>query len=259
MQARPNPLPEPLFALHEAGFSFEPALAVLNQISAQVPAGRLTVILGPNGAGKSVLLSLLAGLRHPTAGTVCLAGRPLATWPAAELAAKVAWVPHQSQGGDSFSVAQMVAMGRVAQTEPLAKSEAAALRAMTQMELTALAHAPVGALSGGQRRRVMLARALAQLDGAPAGVLLLDEPDANLDPAQVVFLFEKLRLWVAQGLTVVAVVHDLHVAAEFADEAWLMQEGRLIEAGAAQEVLTAENLSRIYAVKVGVGAGWRVG
>ncbi len=130
---------------------------------------------------------------------------------------------------------------------------------MARMELESLADAPVGALSGGQRRRVMLARALAQLDGAQGGVLLLDEPDANLDPAQVIFLFEKLRLLVAQGVTVVAVVHDLHVAAAFADQAWLMQDGRLIVAGAAGEVLTEENLSRVYGVKVGVGQGWQVG
>lgn len=249
----------PIFALNRVGFAFASGRPVLTEVSAAVAGGRLTVILGPNGAGKSVLLSILAGLRQPTAGQWRFGGQPQARWPAKTLAAQVAWVPHQSQGGECFSVREAVAMGRVARHEPRAVSEAAAERALVLFELTALAETPLGLLSGGQRRRVAFARALAQLDGAKGGMLLLDEPDANLDPAQAVFLFQKLRLLVAQGLTVVAVVHDLHLANEFADDAWLMREGRLVAAGAVKEILTAENLSGVYGVKVRVGEGWRVG
>ena len=247
------------FSLTGVGFSFGLVSLALADISVAAHTGRLTVILGQNGAGKSVLLSLLAGLRKPTQGQVLFKGQDMAQVPAKALAAQVAWVPHQTSGGDFFSVREAVEMGRVSFDEPRARVRTAAARALALFELTELAEAQLGTLSGGQRRRVLFARAMAQLDGADGGVLLLDEPDANLDPAQAVFLFQKLRLLVAQGLTVVAVVHDLHLASEFGDEAWLMRGGRLIAAGAAGEVLTAERLSGVYGVRVGEGMGWKVG
>jgi ABC-type hemin transport system ATPase subunit len=122
-----------------------------------------------------------------------------------------------------------------------------------------LAETPVGLLSAGQRRRAMLARALAQVEGAVDAVLLLDEPDANLDPAQAVFLFRKLRLLAARGMAVVAVVHDLHLATEFAQEAWLMRDGALLAAGAAADILAPDRLAQAYGVPVVRGEGLRVG
>lgn len=249
----------PAFTLRDVGFSFGSGGPVLSGLTAAARMGRLTVVLGPNGAGKSVLLSLLAGLRKPTCGELLFKGGGMGRVSAKLLAAQIAWVPHQTSGGDFFPVEDAVGMGRIALGESRAATRAAAGRALAFFELTALAAAPLGALSGGQRRLVLFARAMAQLEGAKGGVLLLDEPDAHLDPAQAASLFGKLRLLVDQGLTVVAVLHDLNLAAEFADDAWLMQGGRLLATGAAGGVLTEANLSRVYGVKIGAVQGWQAG
>lgn len=246
-------------SLEGAEFAFSKGRLAVAGVTARVQSGRLTAILGSNGAGKSVLLSLMAGLRRPTAGRVLLGEVPLPSLASVAVARRVAWVPHQGQGGEALCVREMVELGRVAFGEARAQTAAAARRAIDFLELEQLAGEPVGALSAGQRRRAMIARAVAQLDGASGAVLLLDEPDANLDPAQAVFLFRKLRLLAASGMAVVAVVHDLHLATEFAEEAWLMREGRLQDAGAAQVALTPEGLTRAYGVDIVQGAGLRVG
>lgn len=254
-----QPATSEAFVLERVGFAFPGGPEVVAGVTAAVPAGRLTAVLGPNGAGKSVLLSLMAGLRRPLAGRLMLGEKPLVSFGPAALARRIAWVPHHTQGGESFRVHELVALGRVAFGEPRAQVAAAAGRALDFLELRHLATAEAGTLSAGQRRRVMLARALAQLDGRADGILLLDEPDANLDPAQAVFLFRKLRLLAEQGMTVVAVVHDLHLAAEFAQTVWLMKEGALLAVGDAQEVLAQDALSRTYGVAVAPGPGWKVG
>lgn len=248
-----------VMSLEGVAFAFARGGKGVDGVSVAVPAGKLTAVLGPNGAGKSVLLSLMAGLRCQSAGRILFAGAPLAAAGPLALAKQVAWVPHQAEGGEDFCVREMVELGRVAFDEPRRVAVAAAGRALEFLELTEWADRPIGTLSAGQRRRAMLARALAQVDGAAGAVLLLDEPDANLDPAQAVFLFRKLRLLAAGGMAVVAVVHDLHLATEFAQDAWLMRDGRLLFAGAAEDVLTPERLAQTYGVPVVRGEGLRVG
>jgi iron complex transport system ATP-binding protein len=246
-------------SLEGVAFTFARGGKAVDGVCATVPAGRLTAVLGPNGAGKSVLLSLMAGLRRPSAGRVLFAGAPVAAAGPLALAKRVAWVPHQAEGGEDFCVREMVELGRVAFGEPRRVAVAAAGRALEFLELGELADRPIGTLSAGQRRRAMLARALAQVEGVADAVLLLDEPDANLDPAQAVFLFRKLRQLSAGGMAVVAVVHDLHLATEFAEEAWLMRDGQLLAAGTAEDVLTPEKLAQTYGVPVVRGEGLRVG
>ncbi|GAA0567168.1 heme ABC transporter ATP-binding protein [Caenispirillum bisanense] len=227
---------------------------LVDDVTCAPQRGRLTVVLGANGAGKSTLLRLLAGEIAPTDGTALLGGRPLAAWPAEDLARRRAVMP-QATRPLPLRVAEVVALGRA----PHRRQSSAALdarvvgEALEEAGVAHLADRPVASLSGGQRQRVALARTLAQLPPPRArdsAVLLLDEPTSALDPAHQHAVMAVARRVAADGAAVVAVLHDMTLALRYGDDAMLLRDGRLLAAGTADSVLTESLLGATYRCRV---------
>ena len=205
---------------------------VLEHIDLELQAGELVTLLGPNGSRKSTLIRVLAGTLAPSAGSVELFGRPIADWTRPELARSVTVLPQGMELPAGFRVADVVALGRIPHARSwfaAAPEDAEAVeRALVDADLTDLADRPVGELSGGERQRVLVAMALAQ----EPRLLLLDEPTLHLDLAHQVALVELLdRLRRTRRVAVLAVLHDLNLAAGAADRALLLHQGRLLPAG----------------------------
>jgi iron complex transport system ATP-binding protein len=203
-----------------------PALA---DASLTVRAGELVCIVGPNGAGKSTLVRLAAGLLSPGAGSVRVWGEAPEHVPRRRLARRVAYLPQDYQVVFPFTALEVVLMGRYPHLSPLAlegdADREAALAAMARCDVTPLAARRFQELSGGERRRVLLAQAFCQA----APLLLLDEPTAALDPAHAVAVFRLLRE-IARGAgdhAVVVVTHDLNLAARFADRLVVVDRARI--------------------------------
>ncbi len=227
---------------------------VLDGVSFAAGPGAVVGLIGPNAAGKTTLVRVLAGLVIPVAGTVTLDGRPLGAVAREERARAIAYLEQDAVCHWPLAVRRLVALGRLPWVGPFANprpDDAAAIdRALADAEIAALADRPVTALSGGERARAFLARALA---GAPR-VLLADEPVASLDPYHQMKVMELLRAQAARGGAVVAVLHDLTLAARFCDRLVLLDRGRAVAAGAPTEVLTPGSLARVYGVAAAFGA-----
>jgi len=233
----------PALQLTGLSFGYHPRLDVVTGLTAQAHPGAVTVLLGPNAAGKTTLLRLMLGQLQPRAGRVELMGRPLERWAAAQRAAVMSFVPQRASVTFAFSVRQVVAMGRHA----LVHDAAAVEDALAATQTTELADRPVNELSVGQQQRVVLARALAQSRGQ-GRVMLLDEPASAMDPLHAHRVMGLLRERARQGLAVVVVLHDVNLACRYADDAWLLDQGRLIAAGPWDEVLTEARLSEVYSL-----------
>ena len=214
---------------------------VLDAIELSVPPGRITAVVGPNGAGKSTLLRACAGLIAPERGAITLAGRTLAAYDRAELARAIAYLPQERAVHWPLAARAVVALGRLPHDD--VKPEAID-RALTAMDIAPLADRPVSQLSGGERARVLVARALAQ----EAPLLIADEPTAGLDPAHALALFSCFRQLAAEGRTVIVALHDLSLAARFADHMILLANGRVTASGAPGEVLTPRHLEPAFGV-----------
>jgi iron complex transport system ATP-binding protein len=244
----------PLLAIDAVSVSFaEGQRPALDGISLSLPRGRLVGLLGPNGSGKSTLLRVAAGLLPPRQGAVRLDGRPLTSYRRDEIARHVATVPQQAIVPEAFTGWEVVLAGRTPHLRPLRGpsrvDEAVARRALALVDATHLADRRAGEMSGGERQRLLLARALAQ---EPA-VLLLDEPTSHLDlPHQLAILDLTLRMVGAGDLAALAVFHDLNLAAEYCDEIALMHEGRILVHGTPREVLAPGWIARVYGVEVAV-------
>lgn len=233
---------------------------ILEAIDLQVPPGQVTALIGPNGAGKSTALALLAADAAPSAGVAALDGKPLGCFSALDLARRRAVM---RQGGGiafAFTVAEVVAMGRSphAATGNPAADRASVAAALAVADLVHLADRRVTMLSGGELQRVQFARALAQVTGMDQGYLLLDEPTASLDLRHQHDLLTRARRAAAEGLGVLAVLHDLNLAAAYADQVVLLHRGRRMAGGPPAVVLQPLMLSEIFEVPlrlVGDGDG----
>ena len=220
---------------------------ILQGVNLQLPAGRWTSIVGPNGAGKSTLLKVLAGLlpRTSVQGEVQLLGRPLAQIPARERARKLAWLGQNEGSADDLTSYDVAMLGRLPHQAWLAPPGAADHAAVEQALRTTQAwdwrHRPLSQLSGGERQRVLLARALA----VQAQVLLMDEPLANLDPPHQADWLLLVRGLVAQGCTVVSVLHELSFAL-LADDMLVMDAGRVLHHGACSDARTHAALEAVF-------------
>jgi iron complex transport system ATP-binding protein len=222
---------------------------VLDGLALSMAAGELLALVGPNGSGKTTLIRILSGTLTPESGSVSFDGKPLADWRRVELARRVAVLPQHLELPAGFRVAELVAMGRTPHASRLfgstADDEAAVQRALTDADALPLAGRPGHELSGGERQRVLVAMALAQ----EPELLLLDEPTLHLDLSHQVALLQAIRrLRVRRGLTVLAVLHDLNLAAAFAPRVAVLDAGRIVADGPPQRVLTPELARRVFGV-----------
>lgn len=217
---------------------------VLSGIDLTARAGEVLALVGPNGAGKSTLLAAIAADLPAAGGTVRIDGRAVADWSAPELALRRSVLPQSAALSFPFPVEDVVRMGRApwAGTAHEEQDDAAVAAAMAATEVTGFGPRPFSALSGGERARVALARVLAQR----APVLLLDEPTAALDLRHQELVLRICRERAAAGDAVVVVLHDLGLAAAYADRAAVLHEGRIAVCGPPAEVFGEELLSRVY-------------
>lgn len=230
--------------------SLEGRLAIDGPLVA--PAGAITVLLGPNGAGKSTLLRALAGI-EPARVSASLGGSDLMTLPLAQRRATCYYLPQLGGSQAALSVHEAVLLslktlhpGRV-RGEDLARVAAT----LSAMGLEALAERRLASLSGGQYQRVAIAQALVRRPR----VLMLDEPTSALDLHQQLRVLEWLRGEADAGRTVLLALHDLNLAARFADHCWLLKDGRCLASGAVEACLTPGQLEPLFDVRLAVEAG----
>jgi len=232
---------------------------VLRDISLAAQAGQVLGLIGPNGAGKSTLLRAISGTLAPTKGSIRLGATDLARLPAAERARLAAVVPQGAHLPEGFSVAEVVLMGRAPHLPRFggesARDHEIARQAMQRTATWALAERWIGELSGGERQRVLIARALAQ----EPRLLLLDEATAHLDLKHQTATLNMARRLARSGLTVIAALHDLNLAALYADRLALLHEGALLICDTPDRVLTPDWLRQAYDVEAVVGRHPRYG
>lgn len=246
---RPRELPSPVApgspAVEAVGLSVRLGQRqVLDSVGLTAHAGEVVALVGPNGAGKSTLLAALAADLPAGSGEVRIDGRPATTWSAPELALRRSVLPQSAALSFPFPVEDVVRMGRApwAGTEREDEDDAAVAAAMAATEVTRFAGRPFSALSGGEKARVALARVLAQR----APLMLLDEPTAALDLRHQELVLRICRDRAAAGDAVVVVLHDLGLAAAYADRAAVLHEGRIAELGPPDEVFSGELLGEVY-------------
>ena len=217
--------------------------------------GQLVGVIGPNGAGKSTLIRALLGLVRPAAGRVTIDGADSAGLERRAIARSIAYLPQAQTLHWPLSAERLVALGRLPHLGPLSRlsgADAAAIdAAMAQTDALHLKGRVATELSGGERARVLLARALAV--GAPA--LIADEPLAALDPGHQIDVMDLLQAQARGGSLVVTVLHDLGIAARWCDRLLLMDGGALVADGAPLDVLTHANLARVYGVRARIEPG----
>ncbi len=233
-----------------AGYRGHP---VLQACSLTIRPGERVALIGPNGAGKSTLLQVATGLLPCQSGTVSLFGEPVARLPAARRARLVGVVPQELTAPMAFTVDEMVAMGRTAHLgrwrPPAARDREAVDEALAETDTMALRARGFQALSSGERQRVAIAMALA---GEPS-LLLLDEATSHLDMGhrlEVLGLIRRINA--ARGITVVMIVHDLNLAAEFFPRVVMLSQGRLVADGTPEAVLCEARLAAVYGCAVTV-------
>jgi iron complex transport system ATP-binding protein len=230
----------------------------LNGVSCEVRRAQLVAVVGPNGSGKTTLLRALLGLVPVERGLVLVDGRPVDQWPRRLLAQTVGVVAQQEEALLPLRVADAVMMGRYAHlgalSTPAERDRAAVRSALERCDIADLADRPVDSLSGGEWKRVRVARALAQEPQA----LVLDEPTASLDIRHEMELFELVRELVESGLAGLVITHHLNLAARFAHRIVLLSRGELVAEGAPAEVLKRETLTRTFEWPLAV-TSWRDG
>jgi len=222
---------------------------IVNTASLSVASGELVGLIGPNGAGKSTLLKAMLGLRPKTSGDVLLDGADFLAQPAHQRARTVAYLPQDRRVEWRLPAADIVMLGRYPHRArfgaPTPEDRAAVARALDSVDGRAFVDRPIAVLSGGERTRILLARALA----VEAPILLADEPIAALDPYHQLHVMEILRARAQAGAAVLAVIHDLALAARFMDRLVLMHDGAIAAEGRPTDVLTSANLARIYRIQ----------
>ncbi|MCQ4120109.1 heme ABC transporter ATP-binding protein [Rhodococcus tibetensis] len=225
---------------------------VLGKVSVEVRVGEVLVLVGPNGAGKSTLLAAMSGDQSVQSGSVHLDDREVAAWTPLEMAQRRAVLPQQNTVGFSFTARQVITMGRSpwARTSRADEDGSAVAEAMRICDVEAFADRPFTALSGGERARVALARVLAQR----TETILLDEPTAALDLGHQETVMRLARDRARDGNAVVVVLHDLALAAAYADRIVVLEAGRVAADGPPGKVLSPELLTRVYGHPVEVFA-----
>lgn len=250
-----NTLTTSAYSVQQLSFSYsgKPAAeaeSVLKHLSCEIPSGKVIGVLGPNGSGKSTLLKLLARVLQSQDGTITMYGDSLTHLSQVEIAKRVALVPQETLQVFPFTLAEMVLMGRYPHHRGWGgwhwedeQDWGVAQKAMEDVDVAHLAHRLVNEVSGGERQRGVIARALVQ----EPQILLLDEPTAFLDLHHQLDIARVIRrLNHETGLTVILVSHDVNLASQYCDQIMLFHEGSLAAMGTPQEVIQAKILERVY-------------
>ena len=226
--------------------------SVLEGIDLAVKPGEILAVLGPNGAGKTTLMRTLAGLLAPASGRVLLDGDDLSRVDRRRLGRRLAFLPQERTVHWPIAARIVVALGRRPHggaLDRLSAADAVAVeRALAAVDAQALADRPVDELSGGERARVLIARALAQ----EAGILIADEPLAGLDPAHQLELARQLQAIAREGRSVVLALHDLSLAARFASRVAIVKDGRLMAVGAPGDALNEDIMARAFGIRASI-------
>jgi iron complex transport system ATP-binding protein len=221
-------------------------LTILHDVSAQFPAGSVTGLIGPNGSGKTSLLHVLAGIRQPTRGQVQVAGEDVHAWPGRVRARRIALLEQHASTSLDLTVRQVVELGRIPHRGRwpgrLDEGRQQVDEAMRLGRVEDLTHRRWQTLSGGERQRVQLARALAQ----EPSLLMLDEPTNHLDLRHQIDFLSTVR---DLGITTIAALHDLDLAAAFCDRLVVMNGGHVVAAGPVADVLSADLVQEVYGVR----------
>lgn len=222
----------------------------LSAFSADLRTGEIVGLVGPNGSGKTTFVRAVTGTVHLAAGTLTVEGEDVSTLSTAALARRIAVVPQTPMLPERFSVLDCVLMGRTPHLRLLenegAGDIAIARQAMVATDIWEIADRLIGEISGGERQRVVIARALTQ----QTPVLLLDEPTAHLDIGHQAAVLEMARgLCRGEGKAVLAIVHDLTLAAQYCDRLIMLHRGETVVQGAPDEVITAEVLREVYGAR----------
>ena len=223
--------------------------AVVDGVSFDVSPGEMVGIIGPNGSGKTTTLRAVSGLIEPESGSVELSGVRLDEIDARARAKKVAYLPQSSGHGMSFTAMEIALMGRYPHLGRFQvegeNDRKVALDALKRTGVEEFVDRQIGDMSGGERQRVLIARSLAQ----EPELLLLDEPTASLDLKHQIELMALVHAEAAAGMGAVVVLHDVGLAARHCDRLILLDQGQLISDGSPADVLTAENLARVFEVE----------
>jgi iron complex transport system ATP-binding protein len=238
---------KPLFELRDVGMKYD-GTPVLDQVNLEFPPAQMTAVVGPNGAGKSTLLGIMAGLRPAYSGRCLYGGMEVRRWARRGFARQVAVVPQNLRLEFPFTAEQVVMMGRTPFCDGLFESPEDRVAVEHAMEVTdtlPFRRRDFRSLSGGEQQLVVLASALAQ---APQ-VLLLDEPTTFLDLRHQVSIYRLLRGLRDQGLLVIAVTHDLNLAAAYAERIVMLKSGRVAADGPPAEMVRRETVAEVFGVQ----------
>ncbi len=247
----------PAFDVRALSFCYDHATGhdwAVRDLTCAITAGTIVGVIGPNGSGKTSFLKLLMGLLRPSSGAVHMFGQAPGTWSSVELARRIAFVPQDATVLFPFTLGELVLTGRFPyhrSFEGWGWDSSADVRraacAMREMEIDSLADRPMSEVSGGERQRAMIARALTQ----DTDILLLDEPTAFLDLHHQLDIARKLRqLNRERGLTVVMVSHDLNLASQCCDQLLLLHQGAIVKRGRPADVMLPEVLASVYRCEV---------
>ncbi|WP_188397679.1 ABC transporter ATP-binding protein [Sporomusa sp. GT1] len=237
-------------AVHNVCFSYN-SHPILQDVSLTVQQGQVVSIVGPNGAGKSTLLKCMVRLLKPQAGIVHLDGEDIARKNSRKLAKALGYVPQNTNDVFSSTVLETVLMGRKPHViwEVGDEDFRVVTQVMNFLGIAHLAERPLNQLSGGQKQKVFVARALAQ---QPA-IFLFDEPTSNLDVRHQLEVFATIKqLAETEQRTVIVVVHDLNLAARFSDTLVMLKQGSIYAAGKPEQVLTEDNMREVYNISAAV-------
>jgi len=248
-----------LFQLTDLSFAYRQS-TVLKDINLQLNRGKFYGVIGGNGSGKSTLLELLTGTLKPFAGTIKYQNRSLSSYSRQQLATKLALVPQHFSMDFEYRVKDVVLMGRHPHiprfSSPSNHDIKTVEQAMETMDILQLQDRPVIALSGGELQRVVIARALAQ----ETEVLILDEATSNLDIQHTIAIMQVMRKRVEEnGLTVIAAIHDLNLAAAFCDDCLVLKNGNIFANDAVDRIFTTDLLQTVFSVDASVAQNPKTG
>ena len=243
-----------IIEVENLSFGYRPQVTILKDLSFEVSRGKFLAIAGPNGAGKTTLLNLLCGLLKPKAGFIKISSAHIESYSVKELAQKVAVVRQEFVPVFDFRVEEVVAMARTPYLPAFgfeAKADREIIAEMLEMtDTTQFASRPLAQLSGGERQRVFIARALAQ----NTAVLLLDEPTSFLDLKHQVGIYDLLKkMQLEKGKTIVAITHDINLAAQYCDQVLLLGTAEDYYIGKAKDVFSTEQIEKVFGVRTFAG------